>query len=947
MGRFRGSSTTVLKPKTTKQVSEILKWCNERRIGVVPQGGNTGLVGGSVPVKDELVLSLSNMNQVREFDPVSGILVADAGCILQTLTDYVAPHNHIMPIDLGAKGSCQIGGNVATNAGGLRLLRYGSLHGTVLGLEVVLPDGTVLDQLTTLRKDNTGYDIKQLFIGAEGTLGVITGVSILTPPAPQASNNVILVLPSFQNVLPLYQTVKRQLSEILSAFEFIDRTAYDLAVKHGQGRALSDEDIEGAECFVLVETSGGKREHDEEKLNTLLENLLEAENPLINTGVLSQNPAQFSSLWALREGVTEAVSKEGKPYKYDISVPLSSFKEVVDNTREHLRSKGLLHDKAVKHVLGYGHVGDGNLHLNIVADSYLPEIQDALEPYIYEVVSSYRGSVSAEHGIGYQKTHALHYSKDEASIALMKKIKNAIFQDENGLPVKFFIQKDIPQEIQAELCETITSLGGRVEIKVPRQGFILVQPRSSEEERLRQCWLTPDRPNRFVVPYTYVEACKISGIMLKQIFLEHDNKPIRMHIHASIANPNARSLLRSRIMHSGGYPDSPLRESRVILADPNTETFQSLVKTYQGKSGKHIESFLWVKSCIETGTVAYTPVVYKNAGGRRPGDERRPFTEDDEDKLCQWIAEKIPYKETGGRTGNRLYQQLCEQAEPDYAWVKRHTWQSWRERYKKNALRLDGKIATIVAEKRIGQGEQGQIGYVRQPEERPKRGRKKRAKAEDKTINDNEEPPSQDGEGDFAQLPTLPLSDVPPLESNAGLPAPQPTPFQNIQPMPTFPLPPSHTTLSLPPEGGPALASGGPAEEEMEDNEESQWVIRMGNEPPPAWAKRKADDELGDISSNKRQKSDCENMSGISSTVVVAETTHVGQPTPAQINTSTLVALANMHVIDQSIREIAKDYRFTLEEVQEFYDKCGEMGHTRQRFQKMRELLTEKFPPNI
>lgn len=431
MGRFRGSSTTVLKPKTTQQVSEILKWCNERRIGVVPQGGNTGLVGGSVPVKDELILSLSNLNKVREFDPVSGILVADAGCILQNLTDYVAPHNHIMPIDLGAKGSCQIGGNVATNAGGLRLLRYGSLHGTVLGLEVVLPDGTVLDQLTTLRKDNTGYDIKQLFIGAEGTLGIITGVSILTPPAPQASNNVILALPSFQNVLPLYQTVKRELSEILSAFEFIDRTSYDLAVKHGQGRALSDEEIEGAECFVLVETSGCKREHDEEKLAALLENLLESDNPLINTGVLSQNPAQFSSLWALREGVTEAVSKEGKPYKYDISVPLSSFKEVVDKTREHLRSKGLLHEKAVKHVLGYGHVGDGNLHLNIVADSYLSEIQNALEPYIYEVVSSYRGSISAEHGIGYQKTHALHYSKDAVSIALMKKIKNVF--DPNGI----------------------------------------------------------------------------------------------------------------------------------------------------------------------------------------------------------------------------------------------------------------------------------------------------------------------------------------------------------------------------------------------------------------------------------------------------------------------------------------------------------------------------------
>lgn len=423
MGKYKGRATTVLKPKTAQEVSEIVKWCAQKGIGIVPQGGNTGLVGGSVPIGDEVVISLANMNTVRSFDPVSGVLVADAGCILESLTDYVSPHNHIMPLDLGAKGSCQIGGNVATNAGGLRLLRYGSLHGSVLGLEVVLPDGTIMDQLTTLRKDNTGYDLKQLFIGSEGTLGIITGVSILTPPAPQASNNVILALPKFENVLPLFQQTKRQLSEILSAFEFIDRTAYDLAVKHGQGKGLTEEETEGAECFVLVETSGGRKDHDEEKLNDLLESLLEADEPLINTGVLSQNPAQFASLWALREGVTEAVSKEGKAYKYDISIPLSTFKEVVDATRERLREKGLLHDDAVKAVMGYGHVGDGNLHLNIVAKAYTQEITDALEPFVYELVAKYRGSVSAEHGIGAMKTHALHYSKDSVSIDIMHRIK--------------------------------------------------------------------------------------------------------------------------------------------------------------------------------------------------------------------------------------------------------------------------------------------------------------------------------------------------------------------------------------------------------------------------------------------------------------------------------------------------------------------------------------------
>ncbi|KAF8272887.1 FAD-binding domain-containing protein [Lactarius quietus] len=424
MGKYRGKSTTVLRPQTTEQVSKILKWCHERRIGIVPQGGNTGLVGGSVPMDDELILSLGNMSKVRSFDPVSGALVADAGCILEALTEHIAPHDHIMPLDLGAKGSCQIGGNVSTNAGGLRLLRYGSLHGSVLGLEVVLPDGTILDNLSTLRKDNTGYDLKQLFIGAEGTLGVVTGVSILTSAAPQAVNNVILALPRFENVLPLFKSARRHLSEILSAFEFIDRTAYDLAVKHGQGKALSEEESEGAECFVLLETSGGNQEHDEEKLSALLETLLESDSPLINTGVLSQSPTQFASLWKLREGVTEALSKEGKVYKYDISIPLASFKEVVDATREQLRKKGLLHENAVKHVVGFGHVGDGNLHLNIVAAAYTDEIEAALEPFVYELVSSYKGSISAEHGIGVMKTHAIQYSKSVVAVDMMKRLKH-------------------------------------------------------------------------------------------------------------------------------------------------------------------------------------------------------------------------------------------------------------------------------------------------------------------------------------------------------------------------------------------------------------------------------------------------------------------------------------------------------------------------------------------
>lgn len=184
MGKYKGNSVCVVRPKSTEEVSRIMRICSENNIAVVPQGGNTGLVGGGVPVHDEVVVNLSNMNKIRSFDAVSGTLVCDAGAVLEALDNEVAQHGYMMPLDLGAKGSCQIGGNVATNAGGLRFLRYGSLHGTVLGLEVVLPDGRILPGLRTLRKDNTGLDLKQLFIGSEGSLGIITGVAIATPRRP-------------------------------------------------------------------------------------------------------------------------------------------------------------------------------------------------------------------------------------------------------------------------------------------------------------------------------------------------------------------------------------------------------------------------------------------------------------------------------------------------------------------------------------------------------------------------------------------------------------------------------------------------------------------------------------------------------------------------------------------------------------------------------------------
>ncbi|KAJ7071211.1 hypothetical protein C8F01DRAFT_1109551 [Mycena amicta] len=433
------------------------------------------------------------------------------------------------------------------------------------------------------------------------------------------------------------------------------------------------------------------------------------------------------------------------------------------------------------------------------------------------------------------------------------------FQDSNGLAIKFFIQKDLEEALQAELCETITSLGGRVEAKVPRQGYILIQPNTPEEERLRLCWTSADRPERYFVPYTFIEACKIGNMLLKQIFIEN-GAPITMHIHPSIANINARTALSQRILHSGGDPSASISSARVILADPHTDVFQHLVQTHQGNPNKYVESYLWVKKCIERGIMAYTPVVYKNPGGRRPGEERTPFTEEDEHNLAMWIAAKIPYKETGGRTGNRLYTQLCDMKDdPEYSWVQRHTWQSWRERYKKHAPRLDARITAIVEQTKPAHGEKGQYAYIRKPEEKPKRTRKKKAR---------EPSPSEDDE-----------EDTPPLAEPAK-------------------------------KAGPSTDSTR-AEEEFNDEEGSEWAVRVGTSPPPPWAGAKRKTSGGSDS----------------------------QPGPAKRARPNSCGTD----LEQEILDISSEYKFTEEEVKAYFLSCKDMVQTRARFKGMRSYLSANF----
>ena len=422
MRKYRGHTKLVLKPGSTEEVSKVLKYCNDNMLAVVPQGGNSGLVGGSVPVFDEIVISMSRMNDIRSFDEVSGTLVVDAGCILEVVDGYLAEKGHIFPLDLGAKGSCHIGGNVATNAGGLRLLRYGSLHGNVLGIEAVLPDGTIVDDLSKLRKNNTGYDLKQLFIGAEGTIGIITGVSILCPQRSRAINVAFFGLESFEKVQQAFKEAKCQLSEILSAFELMDSQSQDLVHEVTKNK----RPLEGEHPFYcLVETSGSNSEHDNEKLEKFLEYVMEKE--IVSDGVVAQDETQVRSLWGWREGIPESLGHWGGVYKYDLSIPLKELYSLVEETREKITQAGLLgegDEHPVVGVVGYGHMGDSNLHLNVATRRYDKKVEKALEPFVYEWIAKRNGSISAEHGLGLAKKNYIGYSRSDTIIALMKQIKN-------------------------------------------------------------------------------------------------------------------------------------------------------------------------------------------------------------------------------------------------------------------------------------------------------------------------------------------------------------------------------------------------------------------------------------------------------------------------------------------------------------------------------------------
>lgn len=438
---YRGSSDLVLRPQTTSEVSSILKYCNEHYIGVTTQGGNTGLCGGATPISNEVVLSMEYMNRIYKLDEYSGVLTCDAGCILQSLHDYAEQNGYLFPLDIGSKGTCQIGGNVSTNAGGHHFFRFGGLHGNVVGMEVVLADGRVLrmniddnDQdnnkfqqsSASLRKDNTGYDLKQLFIGGEGTLGVVTKVAVACPALPTSKNVALLVCNCYKDVLQVLKTSKEKLGEILSAIELIDLNTMKFVQRYGSGigdhlisELLTSEIADNKPLFILVESQGCNQEADSSKMDAFLTSLYESST--IENGFLAQDSKHIEEIWGIRESCNPSVARAGYVHKFDVSIGIESYIEVADEVIDALKEANL----PDLTVCVWGHVADGNAHINVVSGQLENNAAGAeiIENIVYAAVMKRKGSISAEHGIGQSKRKYMSQVKDGTALELMSQMK--------------------------------------------------------------------------------------------------------------------------------------------------------------------------------------------------------------------------------------------------------------------------------------------------------------------------------------------------------------------------------------------------------------------------------------------------------------------------------------------------------------------------------------------
>jgi D-lactate dehydrogenase (cytochrome) len=442
-GRYESRAMAIVRPADTGEVAAIMRLCTELRIGVVPQGGNTGLCGGAVATALTILLNLGRMNRIVEVDPLDYTILVEAGCVLQKIQEAAAAADRLFPLSLGAEGSCQIGGNLSTNAGGINVLRYGNARELTLGLEVVLADGTVWRDLNRLRKNNTGYDLRDLFIGAEGTLGVITSAVLRLFPRPRDVQTAMVALDTVDAAVRLLDQARHESGDNLSSFELLSGTAMDFATRHAPGCRNPFGEPRAWYVLMVFADSGGAH-----RMRGALERCLETafQTGHIVDAVIAESTSQADALWRIREGVVEAQKSEGASIKHDVSVPVSRVAEFLARADVAIR-------RAVDGIrpCPFGHLGDGNIHYNLTQpagadpDEFLAH-WDALNRIVHDVVDQLGGSFSAEHGVGTLKTPEMQRYKSAAGLDLMRRIKTAL--DPVGIlnPGKVLPRPDGPAE---------------------------------------------------------------------------------------------------------------------------------------------------------------------------------------------------------------------------------------------------------------------------------------------------------------------------------------------------------------------------------------------------------------------------------------------------------------------------------------------------------------------
>ncbi|MBU3539205.1 FAD-binding oxidoreductase [Polynucleobacter sp. UK-Gri1-W3] len=424
--RYTGKALAVLLPGNISEVSSIVKLCAENQVAIVPQGGNTGFCGGATPDSSgkQVILNLKRMNQIREIDVANQTITLEAGCILQTVQEKAAEQGFLFPLSLGAEGSCMIGGNLATNAGGTNVLRYGNARDLCLGLEVVTAKGEIWNGLKGLRKDNTGYDLRDLFVGSEGTLGIITAAVMKLYPLPISQWTTLVACETISSSIALLNLFQKRATSLLTGFEMMTQESLDLNEKHFPQMA---NPLQGKPPFtILIELSDHESEdHVRQLLETILEEAFESQ--FISDAVIASNLSQANAFWHMREHITLAQAEEGANLKHDITIPLSSLDSFIKETDALMRNRypGI-------RIINFGHLGDGNLHYNIAppigvdARIFNENNEKPIHELIYAQVERCNGSISAEHGVGQLKLDGLRAHKGEVAHELMMTLKRAL-----------------------------------------------------------------------------------------------------------------------------------------------------------------------------------------------------------------------------------------------------------------------------------------------------------------------------------------------------------------------------------------------------------------------------------------------------------------------------------------------------------------------------------------